>query len=539
MDARDWVERSAEEMGVSFDGGQVPDQAVAVLEHLTGPSRGRVTRLAGLTLDVTLTANRLIQVAEARPGEPRGNLVARLFRSNGSYEIEALEGRPLWVRGARIAAGEPVTLHHRDMIEFGESGPLSRFGLYREESHRKTVGDVLDDAMLYLRVSRQPIVKRICKAIYQIVGRLTLQTTILFRVGVVLILAILAALTYQQAQINRLLEQRIESSTARLESFAATLARAKEEALTPKDLETLRRDLAGRMSSNVERLVALERRSAASGRVIAQSLSSVVFLQGSYGFRERASGRMLRHVVDQDGRPLISPIGQPLLTLEGKGPVAEREFTGTAFAVGASGALVTNRHVGLPWEKDANVEAFASHDLEPVMIKFLSFLSGDRTSRPVVLLIASPDTDLAILRHVDEAAPIPGLELAEARPSAGDEVIVMGYPTGLRSLLAQSGAAFIKELQETGDTNFWNIAARLAEAGYIVPLASRGIVGQVTEATIVYDAETTHGGSGGPVLDMNGRVLAVNTAILPEYGGSNLGIPATRVRALLIAAGMN
>ena len=114
----------------------------------------------------------------------------------------------------------------------------------------------------------------------------------------------------------------------------------------------------------------------------------------------------------------------------------------------------------------------------------------------------------------------------------------MGYPTGLRSMLAQSGDAFIEELQNTENTGFWSVAARLAETGQIAPLASRGIVGQVSPATIVYDAETTHGGSGGPVLDINGSVVAVNAAILPEYGGSNLGIPAAKTRALLEIAGL-
>jgi S1-C subfamily serine protease len=59
----------------------------------------------------------------------------------------------------------------------------------------------------------------------------------------------------------------------------------------------------------------------------------------------------------------------------------------------------------------------------------------------------------------------------------------------------------------------------------------------VTRAAVVYDAETTHGGSGGPVLDINGNVIAVNAAIIPEYGGSNLGVPADRVRSLLRDAG--
>ena len=105
-------------------------------------------------------------------------------------------------------------------------------------------------------------------------------------------------------------------------------------------------------------------------------------------------------------------------------------------------------------------------------------------------------------------------------------------------MLAQSGDAFIEELQEAKKTGSRSVAALLAEAGQIAPLASRGIVAQATPATIVYDAETTHGGSGGPVLDINGRVVSVNAAILPEYGASNLGIPAAKARALLEDAGL-
>ena len=77
------------------------------------------------------------------------------------------------------------------------------------------------------------------------------------------------------------------------------------------------------------------------------------------------------------------------------------------------------------------------------------------------------------------------------------------------------------------------MAERLSESEFIRPLSSRGIVGQITAATVVYDADTTHGGSGGPVLDINGEVVAVNTAIIPEYGGSNFGVPVEHVRRLL------
>jgi S1-C subfamily serine protease len=81
------------------------------------------------------------------------------------------------------------------------------------------------------------------------------------------------------------------------------------------------------------------------------------------------------------------------------------------------------------------------------------------------------------------------------------------------------------------------VAERLSEAGFIRPLASRGIVGQRSAETVVYDAETTYGGSGGPVLDVEGQVVAVNTAIIPGYGGSNFGIPIEFAHRLLETVG--
>ncbi len=111
----------------------------------------------------------------------------------------------------------------------------------------------------------------------------------------------------------------------------------------------------------------------------------------------------------------------------------------------------------------------------------------------------------------------------------------MGYPTGLRAMLAQAGRSFVDELRNASETDFWAVAERLANAGLIAPLASRGIVGQASDTVIVYDAETTHGGSGGPVLNHLGQVVAVNTAILPEFGGSNLGVPVASLMDLVEA----
>ena len=240
---------------------------------------------------------------------------------------------------------------------------------------------------------------------------------------------------------------------------------------------------------------------------------------------------------DVDGKPLFSLRGQPLLTLDGDGEIARRVFTGTAFLVSANGLLLTNRHVALPWEDDGVADAPSSPGVEPVILRFIGYLPDVERAFTVELLRASDDTDLALLKGGEIDGELPFLMLGEGTPEPGAEVIVMGYPTGLRAMLAQTGDRFLAELQEDEALDFWGIAQRLSQAGFIRPLATRGIVGQRTAATVVYDAETTYGGSGGPVLDVNGEVIAINTAIIPEYGGSNFGVPVAFAHALLAAAG--
>lgn len=503
----------------------------ASLEHLTGSARGTATWLSGAALDVSLSEDRLVRITESGGEQPEGDLIARLHRSEGTYEIEPRDAHAIWVNGERISAKR---LEHRDLIEFGDTGPLSRFRLYQEGSPvGKSVADIVSDCIDYARVSRKPFGVRFSRALRDMFRGFARQTTVLFRLSVIAAIIVLAATTFHQSRSTVRLQQQVESDAVRLESFASALARARQEALQPGDLNAVRQELGHRLTAATERLAVLEERSDASARVIASAMQSIVFLQGAYGFRETATNRMLRHAVDDEGRSLFSPRGQPMLTLEGDGPVAERQFTGTGFVVTTTGALLTNRHVALPWEFDASVEALGEQGMEPVSIKFIGYLPNIREPFPVRLLKASDDADLAVLQCQGVTGGIPRLRLSDTPPKPGDEAIVMGYPTGLRSMLAQTGDAFIEKLQNGDDLDFWAVAARLSGEQFIQPLASRGIIGQVTRATVVYDAETTHGGSGGPVLDINGEVIAVNAAIIPEYGGSNLGVPAEYARRLL------
>ena len=421
---------------------------------------------------------------------------ARLHRSGDSYEIEALEDIPLWINGQRV---DSKRLEQRDLIEFGEKGPLSRFRVHRQGDRlQRSLGDMLADCIDYTRVSRRPRMARLQKAANDLLLDFTLRTTLFFRVGVIVALIGLATISYQQYRANVLLQQQAASSADQLEDFARQLTRTSQEAIRPSELKELRRELSRSLTDAAARLEMLEQRSAASHRIITGAAQAIVFLQGAYGYRDTETQRMLRYRIDEEGRPLFSLRGQPLLTLEGDGKIAEIEFTGTGFLVSDSGALLTNRHVALPWEDDAILETMQELGMVPVLIKFIGYVPGIEKAFPVELLETSDETDLAVLRCNEVAEDLPYLNLGEKLPELGDEVIVMGYPTGLRSMLAQTGEDFIAELQSDESLDFWGVAERLSRSRFIRPLASRGIIGQRSEATIVYDAETTSGGSGGP-----------------------------------------
>jgi len=163
--------------------------------------------------------------------------------------------------------------------------------------------------------------------------------------------------------------------------------------------------------------------------------------------------------------------------------------------------LITNRHVVLPWEYDEAAKMVMAQGLMPVMRRLQGYLPGIPEAFEVRLVVASDVADLAVLECGAITGTVDTLPLSDRPPDSGDEVIVLGYPTGIRALLARADEAFMLELSRNQDLDFWAVAALLARKGHIAPLASRGIVAQVVPTAIVYDAETTRGGSGGPVLD--------------------------------------
>ena len=252
-----------------------------------------------------------------------------------------------------------------------------------------------------------------------------------------------------------------------------------------------------------------------------------------YQLIESDSGRPLRLLLGPSGAPRVGPGGIPLTTTEGDGPVFEVQFTGSAWLATDDGLLVTNRHVAIPWSENDQVGPIFERGFEP-RLRLLGYLPDRAEPVELSFVAASREVDLAVVRAPEMSGREP-LVLADENPGPGQAILVLGYPAGIDALLARSGAVFVDSLMRRRPT-FWTVVQELSEAGFIRPLATRGIVGQVTPSTVAYDAETTRGGSGGPVLSLDGEVVAVTFAILAEFGGSNLGVPAEEVRRLLAEA---
>jgi len=149
---------------------------------------------------------------------------------------------------------------------------------------------------------------------------------------------------------------------------------------------------------------------------------------------------------------------------------------GSGFIVAPEGYVVTNRHV-------------ISHATE------IAVLLNDGSRLEAELVGSDPKTDLAVLK-VDPDEPLPYARFGDSDETrVGDWVIAIGNPFGL------GGSA------TTG----------------IVSARGRDIRSGPYDDFLQIDAPINRGNSGGPLFDLNGRVIGINTAIFSPNGG-NVGI---------------
>ena len=434
-----------------------------------------------------------------------------------------LQSTSIWVNGELL---ERLVLASGDVLEIGRDGLLLRFRLYDSDKvPYKSLPEVFSDCAECVRAEQGTLRK--AGALVTVVPReLATRTTRRFRALTVLAVAAIAITTTITARRSTMIEAQLLGQIERFEDISSLASQA--SVVSAEELGEVLEEL----RTTGQRVEALEARNSATARVIERAAGATLFLQGSYRFIQPGSGRPLRMIPGPDGQPLRNPMGHPALTVDGDGPPFEVFLTGTGFVASPDGLALTNRHVVLPWESDAAARGILESGFVAEWSRLVGFLADGSEAHDVRLRVASDEADLAVVQVLGVDGPVPFVELASTAPSLGDPVIVMGYPLGLKALIARSDADFVEGLRQQGTVDFFEQARQIATAGFMKPLATRGIVGQITNANIVYDAETTLGGSGGPVLSLDGRVVAVNTAILPEFGGSNLGVPVARAREL-------
>ncbi len=494
----------------------------AVLRYLSGPQRGLVETLARKTLFVVadVMGNARIVTPDGHPNE---SCMGILHRMGSSYELEVSENYDVWINGNLV--DEKHALKSGDLLELGRSGPVLRYRLYPPGTvPEKNLAEALADSIEVSKVDSASRLGRTGKFLTALAQDLATKTTLWFRVWTLVLLTLLVfaivALVFQ----NYLFQKQLSTDSFRIESISKILEQTSAKAITSYELDQLREEVSKGLVAALERLTLLEERSDVYARIISEAMESIVFVQGSYGFIDSNSDRPLRSIKIPNDRYLF--------TFDESGEFVTIPFSGTAFIATVDGLLVTNRHIAEPWRIS---EPFPSPDqinLVPVIQRIRAFIPGSETFVSIKPVHISEQVDLAVMQSDNGARGVKMLELEMQVPEPGDEVLVLGYPLGLSGIIGRTSLEYLSDTNET-NLDYWEMGDKLAHEGHIKPLVSKGIVSQVTEKFIVYDAETTLGGSGGPVLDLHGKVVAVNTAVMRGFGGSNLGIPAAHVAELL------
>jgi DNA-binding response OmpR family regulator len=284
------------------------------------------------------------------------------------------------------------------------------------------------------------------------------------------------------------------------------------------------------------RLQRLEAQGQAAQSIIPLDVQSVCLLHVSVAFNDQSSGRRLRYGgLNDEGEPIQDSEGNPVLTLDGKGPEVKLDVFGTGFVAGPDGRVITNRHVAEPWWKNDEISQITSQGLQPQISAIRAYFPGDPRAFHAEILEISDVTDLAAVRVdlQDLKRSILAIDTGKDSALSGQPIILMGYATGLAAILARTDEESAQDILKKSGSDVSQVLNELAKRNLIHPLITQGHIGDVLPDKIVFDAQTTSGGSGGPLFNRDGKVIGVTVAILKGFGGSNFGIPIRFSQPLL------
>jgi len=163
---------------------------------------------------------------------------------------------------------------------------------------------------------------------------------------------------------------------------------------------------------------------------------------------------------------------------------------GSGVIVSEDGYILTNFHVV---ERSSRIRVTLS----------------DEATYDAVLVAGDEISDLALIK-IDPIEPLVAIDIVEdsVEPLLGETVIALGNPFGLEHSVSVGV-----------------LSARDREATY---------QGQVLFRDILQtDAAINPGSSGGPLLNINGRLMGVSVAVSQDGQSIGFAVPAKRVQALL------
>lgn len=303
----------------------------------------------------------------------------------------------------------------------------------------------------------------------------------------------------------------------------------------PNDASSLQKQL----EETNARLARIEQEGEGAQTLIPADVQSVCLLHVSVALRDKDSGQRLRYAgLNQQGQPLQDSGGDPILTLEGHGPEVKIDIFGTGFVAGPNGRVMTNHHVAEPWWKTDEFKVFTDQGYQPEISTIRAYFPGDPRAFHAEVQQISSETDLATMRVdlQDLKRSVLLVDWSQGAAVTGQPVILMGYATGLAAILARTDEDTAQEIIAHNGIDVSKVLDELARRNLIRPLITQGHIGDILPDKIVFDAQTTNGGSGGPLFNRKGKVIGVTYAVLRGFGGSNFGIPIKFSRPLLAAA---
>jgi S1-C subfamily serine protease len=194
-----------------------------------------------------------------------------------------------------------------------------------------------------------------------------------------------------------------------------------------------------------------------------------------------AYSRAVIRVVQTVGSAVVSII----IARPSRGREPEQVGAGSGVVIAPDGYILTNAHVAQGQTR-------------------MSASLPDGRELAVSLVGRDPETDLAVIRADASGLPYGALGDSDAL-QVGQLVIAIGNPLGFQSTVS------------TG------VVSALGRA-------MRSLEGRLIENIIQHTAPLNPGNSGGPLVDSRGRIVGINTAIIPGAQGIGFAIPSNTAR---------